>query len=230
LWLKDLLPSRLPNPARVMLFGYNASPAVGAGAVNLKDYAEKLLISLTIKRAEKPTRPIVFICHSMGGLVVKQVRRKHAKLNVDYKYIAESTRLLVFFSTPHRGGNYATVGEFVVALFRTASNGPKNDLITLLKRESQGATNLHEMSRHMAGNKLLMISFYEENTTKLFGRQIVDKSSATLNLPGNIETQVPIAADHSTICKFSSYQDRDCELVISTIARQLMQSLEMQCM
>lgn len=53
--------------------------------------------------------------------------------------------------------------------------------------------------------------------------QIVDKKSATLNLPG--ETQVGCEADHSLICKFDS--DEECELVVGTIAYDLDRALEL---
>ena len=50
LWLKDFLPARLPKPARVMLFEYNASPAMGAAAIKMDDYTKNLLQWLGIRR------------------------------------------------------------------------------------------------------------------------------------------------------------------------------------
>jgi hypothetical protein len=50
LWLKDFLPARLPKPARVMLFEYNASPAMGAAAIKIDDYTKNLLQWLGIRR------------------------------------------------------------------------------------------------------------------------------------------------------------------------------------
>ena len=50
LWLSDFLPSRLPNPSRVMLFEYNSSPAIGTAALKLDDHAASLLQWLAIRR------------------------------------------------------------------------------------------------------------------------------------------------------------------------------------
>ena len=50
IWLKDLLPSRLPKPGRVMLFEYNSNPAVDAAAIKLDDHAKALLQWLHLKR------------------------------------------------------------------------------------------------------------------------------------------------------------------------------------
>jgi hypothetical protein len=73
LWLKDFLPTSLPKPARVMLFAYNSSPAIDSSAIKLDDHAKQLLHWLSLEREDVSQRPIVFICHSLGGLVVKQV-------------------------------------------------------------------------------------------------------------------------------------------------------------
>jgi hypothetical protein len=50
LWLKDLLPTSLPKPARVILYAYNSSPAIGAAAIKLDEHANLLLQWLRIER------------------------------------------------------------------------------------------------------------------------------------------------------------------------------------
>lgn len=73
-WPKDFLPSDIPS-ARVMTFGYNADAAFGNTAADIVDHAKDLLGSLIDKREEEEEnrRPIIFIAHSLGGIVVKQV-------------------------------------------------------------------------------------------------------------------------------------------------------------
>jgi predicted alpha/beta-fold hydrolase len=73
-WLKDLLPAVIPN-ARVMSFGYNSVVQFSKGTAGIADFAEQLLEGLMARRtspAEK-RRPVIFICHSLGGIVFKQV-------------------------------------------------------------------------------------------------------------------------------------------------------------
>lgn len=74
-WPKDFLPYDIPE-ARIMTFGYNANVAFGNTTADIVDHAKDLLGSLIDKREEKDERPrpIVFIAHSLGGIVVKQVR------------------------------------------------------------------------------------------------------------------------------------------------------------
>ncbi|KAK4141539.1 WD40-repeat-containing domain protein [Dichotomopilus funicola] len=224
LWLKDFVPDYLPKPARVMLFAYNSSPAFGASAIRLDDHARNLLQWLSLERGDVPQRPIVFICHSLGGLVVKQALVE-AKLDESYKSIFEATCLLVFFATPHRGGNYASVGHVAAKLFTKALRTGPNDLTNALERNSNEATKRFEQARHIF-ERTLVVNFYE-------GRRyhktdvIVDKDSGTLNLPGSIEKQVAVDADHSSICKFDSNDSPVCQLVLKSIAAEVKRGLEL---
>jgi len=61
----------------------------------------------------------------------------------------------------------------------------------------------------------------------LMNIQIVDKKSATLNLPGTREKQIHVDADHSAICKFATADDPTCVLVIQTIATELEEALQL---
>ena len=73
-WPRDFLPRSCPN-ARILLFGYNSSVALGASKIHIHDHANELLDQLSHSRKSDKDlcRPIVFIAHSLGGLVVKQV-------------------------------------------------------------------------------------------------------------------------------------------------------------
>ncbi|KAK0747323.1 WD40-repeat-containing domain protein [Apiosordaria backusii] len=219
LWLRDFLPTALGGrPVRVMLFGYNSSPTLQSAAIKLDDHARSLLQWLSLKRKDAPQRPLVFIAHSMGGLVVKQALVE-ATLDPSYKPIVEASRLLVFFATPHQGGNYASVGDVVARIVKAGQSRPGNDLLDALKKHSDDATRRFEQSRHLFDSSLA-VSFFEGMQYGAMGI-IVERKSATLNLPGSREKQVVVNADHSLICKFDSPDDPQCQLVLGTIAEQL---------
>ncbi|SPJ79161.1 uncharacterized protein FTOL_07552 [Fusarium torulosum] len=224
LWLKDFLPNTLYKPARVMLFEYNSSPAIGATAIKLAGHANNLLQWLKLKRKGDPQKPLVFICHSLGGLIVKEALVT-ATLDVTYKSIVEATRLLVFFATPHQGGNYASLGDIVAKIVRTSMSKPRNDLLDALKEDSDQAAQRFEQARHLL-ERCLVVSFYEGDSYGKMGL-IVDKKSATLNLPGTREKQIAMHANHSTICKFDSFDSPACELVLGTIADEVDRALAM---
>ena len=89
LWLSQLLPNELPG-ARIFSFGYESAPTFSRSVTGISDSAKGLLYhlkSITEQVSEKlqayraqiltnpqwPDQPIIFICHSLGGIVVKQV-------------------------------------------------------------------------------------------------------------------------------------------------------------
>ncbi|KAK2605986.1 hypothetical protein QQS21_003612 [Conoideocrella luteorostrata] len=222
LWLRDFLPKALSRPSRVMLFEYNSSPAVGASSMRLSDHANNLLQWLKLKRKDAAERPLAFICHSLGGLVVKEALVT-ATLDTTYRFIVESTRLLIFFATPHQGGNFASIGDVIAKIARAGLAGLRNDLLDALKRDSAQATTRSEQSRSLYDG-IQVVSFFEGGS---FGKTgtIVDKKSATLNLSGRHEKQIGIDADHSSICKFDSH-DSHCELVLGTINIEVEEALK----
>lgn len=206
-----------------MLFEYNSSPAIGAAAINIDDHASNLLHHLSMRRKGASRRPIVFVSHSLGGLVVKQALVL-AMLNPSYKRILKSTTLLAFFGTPHRGGNFANVGNTAASIVRKLIGNPRNDLVKGLKKHLDMATKRCEEFRHLS-DRFTILSFWE---THPYGRLglIVDKESATMGLPQ--EVQLAVNGDHSSICKFASAHDIDCEVVLATIASNIVDALMIQ--
>lgn len=76
LWLRDFLPEAIPV-ARVLAFGYDASPSsfYGSGCADaIQKQAHTLVASLQADRSIEDCdyRPIIFVCHGLGGLLVKK--------------------------------------------------------------------------------------------------------------------------------------------------------------
>jgi hypothetical protein len=73
-WLKDFLPEKLP-PARIFSYGYNSAVQFSKSTASIADFADELLSHISSHRSN-PTqlaRPLIFICHSLGGIVFKKV-------------------------------------------------------------------------------------------------------------------------------------------------------------
>ena len=112
-WPQDLLPSTVPN-ARILTYGYDTKikhfvqGQVSRNTVHC--HASDLLCTLEAKRTSpgEKSRPLVFIAHSLGGLVVKHMLKQardrvgtHAHLHE----IMVSTVAILFFGTPHHGAD-----------------------------------------------------------------------------------------------------------------------------
>lgn len=79
---------------------------------NLKSMADDLLSSICTETAGKiARRPLFFICHSIGGLVVKMALTQ-ASRSSKYRFILEDCYGVTFFATPHRGSSYLSISDF----------------------------------------------------------------------------------------------------------------------
>jgi len=78
LWLRDFLPAKFPN-VRVMSYGYDAAFALSSSVSDIETAAASLLDYLNGARlsTEEKERPIIFVAHSLGGIVVKKVSLFH---------------------------------------------------------------------------------------------------------------------------------------------------------
>ncbi|KAI9828117.1 MAG: hypothetical protein M1832_003644 [Thelocarpon impressellum] len=214
LWLKDFLPARLPR-ARILLYGYNASVAFGSSAAGVKEQAETLLETLHSNRELLPLRPIVWVCHSLGGIVVKRALVS-AKLNSTYRPTCSATRGIAFFGTPHNGGRHAKLGDVAAYIARGVLGNPPNTLMAALKEDSLVGDYLRDDFRHQVED-YHVLSFYETRPYSWSLGLIVDKKSATLGLSGAREKQIAVDTHHSDICKFASADGDDFKLVAGSL-------------
>ncbi|MCJ1240785.1 hypothetical protein MMC14_008789 [Varicellaria rhodocarpa] len=215
LWLRDFLPSKLPS-ARVLLFGYNANVAFETSIAGVREQAINLLNRVASKREEAEERPIVFVAHSLGGIIVKRALVE-AKLDDSYKSIREATYGIAFFGTPHQGGNFAKLGDIAASITRGVLRNPSNTFMEALKKDSLFSDTLVEDFRHQLED-YYVLSFFETLPMGKLGL-IVDQKSAILGLAGLRERQIPMDANHTGVCKFESAEGDDYEQVSFNLVR-----------
>jgi hypothetical protein len=104
-----LLPQAI-KVARVLTFGYDASASSFFGescADKIQAYAHTLVAGLQADRSLEgyDHRPIVFVCHGLGGILVKKAlaysSSRTSSLVSHYYTIFVSTYAILFFGTPH---------------------------------------------------------------------------------------------------------------------------------
>jgi hypothetical protein len=78
MWLRDGLPKDLAaDGARVLTYGYDSQLFQNKSFQNIEDIASTFQKALSAVRGTDNNvmpRPIVFIAHSLGGIVLKEVR------------------------------------------------------------------------------------------------------------------------------------------------------------
>lgn len=82
-WLRDFLPKQLRDEgvaARILSFGYDSRTAFTKAVINIGDVADMLLDGVEGRRESKreKSRPVIFISHSLGGIVIKKVVKTHS--------------------------------------------------------------------------------------------------------------------------------------------------------
>lgn len=118
-----------------------------------------LLNRLASKREDADERPILFVAHSLGGIIVKRALVE-AKLDGTYEAIRNATYGIAFFGTPHQGGNFAKLGDIVASIMRGVLQNPKNTFIEALKKDSLFSDTLIDDFRHQLED-YYVLSFYE---------------------------------------------------------------------
>jgi triacylglycerol esterase/lipase EstA (alpha/beta hydrolase family) len=108
-WLKDFLPEDIPH-SRVLLYNYNASLVFDRPSLTILEFAKDFLRSLLHARKHDPHRPIIFIAHSMGGLIVREAYII-ASQDAEFAPVKEATRSFMFLGTPHRGSRIGSFGS-----------------------------------------------------------------------------------------------------------------------
>ncbi|MCJ1281741.1 Serine active site containing protein 1 [Xylographa opegraphella] len=166
LWLRDFLPQKLPN-ARVLLFGYNANVAFETSAAGVREQAMNLLNRIASKREDVEERPIIFVTHSLGGIVVKRALVE-AKLDKTYDFVHRSTYGVVFFGTPHRGSSHAKLGDIAASIVCNVLRKPSNNFLIALTKDSLFSNNLTKDFRHSLED-IYVLSFYETRSTGSYG-------------------------------------------------------------
>ncbi|KAH7120856.1 hypothetical protein B0J11DRAFT_581621 [Dendryphion nanum] len=214
-WLKEFLPERFKD-SRIMMYEYNSNIAFGAAAAGIEQHSETMMNDIFIEREGAPNRPLIFICHSLGGLVVEQ-----ALLLDDPKFkdIIGSTRGVVFFATPHRGAKSPGLGLLAAQIIRAVFENVDNPIGRALEANSEIANKLDQEFQQKFGH-LRYLSFYETRPLGIYGI-VVDRQSAVLGYPNTEETKIGLDRNHSDICKFASQEDPDYKKVEDHLGRML---------
>ena len=121
--------------------------------------------------------PIIFVAHSLGGLVVKQAL-VIAKNDDNYISVRKATHSLVFFAVPHQGGHGVNLGEIAKNLVLSLTGDAKNNIIESLRSNSLFQETQAEFFKHQLEDYQI-VSIYENRPTKL--TRVLGKASARVS-------------------------------------------------
>jgi energy-coupling factor transporter ATP-binding protein EcfA2 len=218
-WPADLACHTIPD-SRILTYAYDTrvrhflSGPVSQNSVY--DHAWDLLCCLHALRSTsgERERPIIFVAHSLGGLVVKEAligSRGCQSLNARrHLYsVFEAAAGIMFFGTPHRGADPRSIFHHVLQVSAKALGAQVNEsIVRTLMPDSDLLPKLRDEFSVVCNEKSWPIfSFQEERgVPSLFGRKVVDDQSSCLDNP-TLEIRRHISRNHMDMCRFSGLQD-----------------------
>ncbi|XP_076250470.1 protein SERAC1 isoform X1 [Rhynchophorus ferrugineus] len=142
-------------------------------------------------------RPIVWVTHSMGGLIVKNILCKaYESENSILKNICLNTKGVIFYSTPHRGSKLANLSNAVSLVLWPSVE------VQELREDCPKLTAIHEKFLKIAQEiPLKVVTFVETKSTVVsamkFNFLLVERNSGNTGIGEYFE----IPLDHLGICK-----------------------------
>jgi uncharacterized alpha/beta hydrolase family protein len=146
----------------VFLYEYDSTIIYKKDRSSFIDKANQLMETLRAVR-HSTSRPLIFVGHSMGGLLIKQALIL-AHSNARYTPIKEATASIAFFATPHKGGSKKRVklGRVVERFAGVVRLHNGDELMEVLVDKGLFSDTMHELWRQQA-SKYAIVSFWGDS-------------------------------------------------------------------
>ena len=169
-WPEDL---QKQTNARILLYGYStvAPTAEYLARRTLYHQAEHLVESLTDVRKDHPRRPLVFVAHSLGGIVVKSgliLSSQNLEENSRTRAIVLSAAGIVFLGTPHKVHGHLGPSPGNILQIIAKVSGLNRKVLKYLDDESRVLQSYLEPFKALS-TEIPIISFFESRSTRHFG-------------------------------------------------------------
>jgi pimeloyl-ACP methyl ester carboxylesterase len=152
---------------------------------------------------------IIFVCHSLGGLITKQILR----IANDQTTRPSSQEFLgrvsgvAFLATPHLGSDISSLGNQLIPrlMMRSLALLKPSIAAASLSRNDPNLRELNTWYREWVSNRIIRHLVLTETESMYGFIDVVKQDSAD---PGLVSTRaIPIAANHENICKPKNKND-----------------------
>ena len=228
-WPRDLLPEHVTY-ARVITWGYDARVIKFLSSTSkntIFHHSQNLISDLAgLRRSEEDKEtPIIFIAHSLGGIIVKDALNRSKNSDQLYsKEILPATKGVIFLGVPHRGSAFASAAEIALLPAPLILQDPRTELLQVLQRNSETLDRIEtEFQRMLVPGRLQVHSFQEElPTTK--GRCVVNAVSSKIGSAP--QTTGTLHANHRNMARLSSSKDDNFRRIMDVLNRWLDDNLD----
>ncbi|KAM5359278.1 hypothetical protein ACJA88_015171 [Fusarium oxysporum] len=234
-WLRDFLPKDVPN-IRVLLYGYDTVLPGSLSKQSIEDLGGALLEQVVAFRARDGTshRPIIFIGHSLGGLLIKEAlvraRRRPSCANSN---LSKASYGLLFFGVPNLGLRNDQL--------RTLVRGQPNEALIhdlLVDNDSEPSTFLKRLADQFSESckgHYRVVTFFERMRSPTLEQLdkagqwrktgppsllVTEKSTTSTGLVAMAdEDNIALNTDHSGLVKYDSRNQGDYTIVRERLMR-----------
>jgi hypothetical protein len=160
MWLRDQLP-RDVRGVRTILYGYDTKLLMSESFQTIDDLALSFIHRLdSIGQSLLSAKPLVFLAHSLGGIVLKRALVEMANSGVKEKYVLDLVRQVILFGVPNRGMKNSH-------LFPMVEGQPNAALVQALSLDS---IYLSQLDEHFSGvtrlRKVRLVSVFETKQSR----------------------------------------------------------------
>ncbi|KAL3478442.1 ankyrin repeat-containing domain protein [Aspergillus californicus] len=207
-WLRDelMLPKAIPK-ARILVYGYR-SQWLGPDAVDIRlsNIGRDLVEAIKVDRRESKNkkRPIIFVGHSLGGLVVSKAVTVAKRESESFKGVIDCISACVFLGTPFRGSEAQPWGKLIGRAGNVLGQAMYTSFLGILKSGSSELDDLRDEFLTDVGNTRIEVECYFE-LEKTYGVVFVDEKSSALDG----KPRHPWARTHSDMNKFEGPKDHN---------------------
>lgn len=214
LWLNEGLPKDLPG-CRVWTYGWESPLLNSTSSQDMEGYASYFKVHLQ-RLWKSSRRPLLFIGHSVGGLLIKDALVRLCRGDNDGMDIINMITGAVMLGVPNLGMN-------IEPLLPLVTGQPNEALVRSLQRGSRYLSDLMHSCQESIPKSIRLFSFYETEpsiTPLKDGASawmsgplliLVEKDSATAGRVEDRFSHSSLGRNHSTIIKFSRH---DCDYVV----------------
>jgi hypothetical protein len=155
MWLRDRLPQEMPT-VRSIIYGYDTSLIGSESVKGVDDISLALITKLKAIGIISPfAKPLLFLAHSLGGIVLKQAMVMMARTGNSSNLMIDSICGIVFFGVPNHGMK-------VSHLLPMVEDRPNAHLVDLLSTSSDYLQSLDQQFSGITTYKSIRIlSAYE---------------------------------------------------------------------
>ncbi|KAG5750116.1 hypothetical protein H9Q70_007238 [Fusarium xylarioides] len=230
-WLKHALVPKFPS-CRILCLNYpDILSILSAHPPDINGLIHDIIRD---RRQENRSKsPIIFLGHSFGGTVLKQVYVATHPSNTDdpeYKALHSHIRGYVFFGTIHKDRDMSRAKLEVPEFWRALSRGASGTLgghSHELEKAMYTTFRVNHAFRRLDGENLLINCFYETKGPGGLSRRVLITQEESTLVSRPVPT-MPLDLDHQSLVCFKSPRDENLARVLNALDSFMIRAMDVE--